>query len=167
MTTVWHYNLWAINYNIKVIYLIYYLSIILTELESLLMFDTDKIYNKSRKHLANACTVCPRSLDLIYIVSYSIKWTKTSWTCSSDECSFKRVYTISSKHQLTEFGCMCTKSTKDTKCTQNVWTKEINVPGGAKLVAYSHNCINHVNMQWILTHPVLVLVLAGRWSPAV
>ena len=28
-------------------------------------------------------TVCPRSLDLFYIVSYNIKWVKTSWTYST------------------------------------------------------------------------------------
>ena len=27
-------------------------------------------------------TICPRSLDLIYIVSYFINWVKTSWTYS-------------------------------------------------------------------------------------
>ena len=30
-------------------------------------------------------TICPRSLDTIHIVTYYLKWVKTSWTNSNTE----------------------------------------------------------------------------------
>ena len=35
------------------------------------------------------CTVCPRSSDPFYIVSYYIKWGTTSWTYSASRCRMK------------------------------------------------------------------------------
>ena len=37
--------------------------------------------NTTFEHLTS--TVCPRRLDLNYIVTYCIKWVKTSWTGST------------------------------------------------------------------------------------
>ena len=35
-------------------------------------------------------TVCPRSLDTVYTVSYYIKWFKTSWAYGRSVLLFKR-----------------------------------------------------------------------------
>ena len=43
---------------------------------------------------AKVFTVCPRSLDPCYIVSYYIKWVKTSWTYSKYFCCIVIKYVL-------------------------------------------------------------------------
>ena len=52
----------------------------LTYLTYLLTKDYEKIMNILLNHLGP--TVCPRGLDLPYIVKYYMKWVTTSWTYS-------------------------------------------------------------------------------------
>ena len=40
-------------------------------------------------------TVCPRSIDPFYIVSYFIKWVTTSWTCSIRHFIVTKWYSLS------------------------------------------------------------------------
>ena len=43
--------------------------------------------NKTLKvNVEPLCTVCPRSSDPIYIVSYYIKWENTTWTYGIESC---------------------------------------------------------------------------------
>ena len=34
-------------------------------------------------------TVCPRSSDPFYVVTYYIKWVNTSWTCCTLKCTLR------------------------------------------------------------------------------
>ena len=58
-----------------------YDKIVNTTKSAYLILNIDNIYNLCTRTLES--TICPRSLDLIYIVTYYIKWVITSWTYSN------------------------------------------------------------------------------------
>ena len=50
-------------------------------------------------------TICPGSLDLFYIVTYQMKWVKTTWTYSSVCPRCTNQYTLG-KYALVQKGCL-------------------------------------------------------------
>ena len=59
------------------------------------------------------CTVCPRSLEPFYIVTYYMNWVKTSWTYSMSNTSFPNgnsllhsiITMIMSRQYIIEYNC--------------------------------------------------------------
>ena len=51
------------------------------EIKSIIIVNNKRTF--AAELLASDNTVCPRSSDTFYIVSYYIKWVTTSWTHSS------------------------------------------------------------------------------------
>ena len=58
-----------------------------------------------KKALLLSYTICPRSSDPFYIVSYYIKWVTTFWTYSKSKCNLIRIKKkIISHHLCTKYA---------------------------------------------------------------
>ena len=62
-------------------------------LVKVILFKSRELYIKCPQNkyqdLDQYVTVCPRSLDPLYIVTYYIKWVKTSWTYRNNSKYFQ------------------------------------------------------------------------------
>ena len=54
--------------------------------------DSSRIMSRERWFFITTTTVCPRSSDPLYLVSYYIKWVTTSWTYSMSDLQSCRAF---------------------------------------------------------------------------